>query len=128
MVRQVQKEKKEKWDFKDHQDQGGFPAQRVQKGMLELQASQEIQANKVPTVSKESLAGPEMMASKGTQALQVTQVQGEMLVFRVLLENKDPLDPQVDKEIQAYQVIKVTLVHWVHQARLGRQVNKGYPV
>ena len=88
MVRQVQKEKKEKWDFKDHQDQGECPAQRVQKEMLELQASQEIQANKVHTVSKESLAGPEMMASKGTQALQVTQVQGEMLVFRVLLENK----------------------------------------
>ena len=56
--------------------------------MLELQASQEIQANKVHTVSKESLAGPEMMASKGTQALQVTQVQGEMLAFKVLLENK----------------------------------------
>ena len=88
MVRQVQKEKKEKWDFKDHQDQGEGRAQRVQKGMLELQASQEIQANKVHTVSKESLAGPEMMASKGTQALQVIQVQGEMLVFRVLLENK----------------------------------------
>ena len=88
MVRQVQKEKKEKWDFKDHQDQGECPAQRVQKGMLELQASQEIQANKVHTVSKESLAGPEMMASKGTQALQVTQVQGEMLAFKVLLENK----------------------------------------
>ena len=46
----------------------------------------------------------------------------------LLFCDRDPLDPQVDKEIQAYQVIKVTLVHWVHQAQLGRQVNKGYPV
>jgi len=128
LVLQDQKEKKAKWDFKVHLDQGGYLGQRVPKGMLELQAFQEIPANKVHMVSKESLVGLEMMASKGIQALRVTQVQEEMLAFRDPLENKDLLDHLVDKEIQVYQVIKVTLAHLVHQARLGLQVNKDYPV